>query len=351
MQSYQVIGVMSGTSLDGLDIVLCKFVFNNNWEFEILKSETIKYSAFWKENLSKAQTLSGIDLLLLHKEYGRFIGQSINQFMDNTNETVDYIASHGHTVFHQPAKKLTLQIGDGAEIATVTGITTISDFRSLDVALGGQGAPLVPVGDELLFPEYNYCLNIGGFANISFSKNNIRLAFDICPANIILNFLAQKLNHTFDKDGKLGRSGKVNNELLQKLNTLEYYNKNHPKSLGKEWLDSMFIPILETSKIPLIDQISTVYEHIAQQISEALPNESKYKTLITGGGTYNSYLIELIKQKSKSEIVIPDKEIIEYKEALIFAFLGIIRFKNQVNCLSSVTGAKKDSSSGIIHLP
>ncbi|MCD4834685.1 MAG: anhydro-N-acetylmuramic acid kinase [Bacteroidales bacterium] len=350
MQSYQVIGVMSGTSLDGLDIVLCKFVFNNNWEFEILESETIEYNAYWKENLSKAQVLSGIDLLLLHKEYGRFIGQSINQFMDNTNETVDFVSSHGHTVFHQPAKKLTLQIGDGAEIAAVTGITTISDFRSLDVALGGQGAPLVPVGDELLFPEYDYCLNIGGFANISFSENNTRLAYDICPANIILNFLAQKLNHTFDKDGKLGQSGNVSQELLKKLNSINYYEHPYPKSLGKEWLDSTFIPVLAKSKVPLIDQLSTVYEHIAQQISGALPNESKYKTLITGGGAYNSYLVELITQKTKSEIIIPDKNIIEYKEALIFAFLGILRFKNQVNCLSSVTGARKDSSSGLIHL-
>ena len=342
---------MSGTSLDGLDIVLCKFVFNNNWEFEILKSETIEYSAYWKENLSKAQTLSGIDILLLHKEYGRFIGESILTFLKGTNYKIDLIASHGHTVFHQPEKKLTLQIGDGAEISSTTGITTISDFRSLDVALDGQGAPLVPIGDELLFPEYDYCLNIGGFANISFNENNKRLAYDVCPANIILNFLANKLGHTYDKDGILGRSGKINTELLQKLNTLEYYNKNHPKSLGKEWLDSTVIPILAKFEIPLIDQIRTVYEHIAQQISGALPDENKSKTLITGGGAYNSFLIELIKQKTKSEIVIPDKEIIEYKEALIFAFLGVLRYNNQVNCLSSVTGAQRDSSSGIIHLP
>ncbi len=350
MQSYQVIGVMSGTSLDGLDIVLCKFVFNNNWEFEILKSETIEYNAYWKENLSKAQTLSGIDLLLLHKEYGQFIGQSINQFMDNTNETIDFVSSHGHTIFHQPEKKLTFQIGDGAEIAAVTGITSISDFRSMDIALGGQGAPLVPIGDELLFPEYDYCLNIGGFANISFNENNTRLAYDICPANIILNFLAQKSGQNFDKNGELGKAGHVDKKLLNELNKIEYYNLSYPKSLGKEWLDNVFTPILDSTNIPILNQITTIYEHIAEQISKAFYKNSLANVLITGGGAYNQYLIEQIRQKTKSEIIIPDKIIIEYKEALIFAFLGTLRFNKQINCLSSVTGAKKDSSSGIIHL-
>ena len=341
---------MSGTSLDGLDIVLCKFVFNNKWEFEILKSETIEYNTLWKKNLSKAQALSGIDLLLLHKEYGRFIGESINQFMDNTNETVDFVSSHGHTVFHQPAKKLTLQIGDGAEIAAVTGITSISDFRSMDVALDGQGAPLVPIGDELLFPEYDYCINIGGFSNISFKENDKRLAYDVCPANIVLNLLANKLGQTYDKGGILGRSGKVNNELLEKLNKLDYYNKKHPKSLGKEWLNEIFIPILEKYNISLSNKIRTVYEHIALQISQAINTTKKSKTLITGGGAYNNFLIELIKQKTKSEIIIPDKNIVEFKEALIFAFLGVLRYNNQINCLASVTDAKRDSSGGIIHL-
>ena len=351
MQSYQVIGVMSGTSLDGLDIVLCKFIFNNNREFEILKSKTIEYNLYWKRNLSKAHTLSGLDLLLLHKEYGRFIGQSINQFMDNSNETVDFIASHGHTIFHQPEKQITLQIGDGAEIAATTNITTISDFRSLDVALGGQGAPLVPIGDELLFSEYDYCLNIGGFANISFNENNKRLAYDICPANIILNFLAQKLNHEFDKDGKLGQSGNVNHELLKKLNNINYYKLPYPKSLGKEWLDDVFTPILNSTNIPILDQITTIYEHIAEQISKTFHKNIPTRVLVTGGGVYNQYLIDRIKQKTNTQIVIPDPQIIEFKEALIFAFLGLLRLKGQVNSLASVTGAKRDSSGGIIYLP
>lgn len=350
MKSYLVIGVMSGTSLDGLDIALCEFTYKNKWEFIIHKSETIHYSNLWKERLSQANTLSGIDLLKLDKEYGRFIGTSINSFLNNTNHKINFIASHGHTVFHQAEKGLTLQIGAGSEIASTTSINTIYDFRSLDVALGGQGAPLVPIGDELLFSEYDYCLNIGGFANISFKEKNKRLAYDICPANIILNSLAQKLNHEFDKDGKLGQSGNINNVLLKKLNNINYYHLPYPKSLGKEWLDDIFTPILNSSNIPILDQITTLYEHIANQITKTLDTNNTSKILISGGGAYNKYLIERIKQKTNTQIIIPKPQIIEFKEALIFAFLGLLRFNGKINTLASVTGAKKDSSGGTILL-
>ena len=350
MQSYNVIGVMSGTSLDGLDIVFCNLSFTDSWSFKILKSKTLNYDPEWKEKLSNAHNLSGFDLQKLHKEYGSFIGESINSFINDIDQKINLIASHGHTVFHQPESKITLQIGDGTEIAVITGITTISDFRSLDVALGGQGAPLVPIGDELLFSEYDFCINLGGFSNISFKENNIRVAYDICPANIILNYLANKLGKAYDKNGTLGKDGNINIDLLKKLNNLEYYHLTHPKSLGREWLDEVFLPIIEQSKISIYDQIRTVYEHIAYQISLSLNTSKKSKTLITGGGAYNNFLIEQIKQKTKSKIIIPDKEIIEFKEALIFALLGVLRFNNQINCLSSVTGAKRDSSGGIIHL-
>ncbi|MDA3952713.1 MAG: anhydro-N-acetylmuramic acid kinase [Bacteroidales bacterium] len=348
MHSYKAIGIMSGTSLDGLDIVLSEFTFQSKWSFSILKYITVDYSDEWKEKLSNAATLNGLNLSILNKRFGKFIGESVLTFLENTNFKIDLIASHGHTVFHQPEKKLTLQIGDGNEIASATEITTISDFRSLDVALGGHGAPLVPIGDKLLFSEYDYCINIGGFANISFDKDEIRFAYDICPANIILNSLANKLGSPFDKGGKLGRLGKINSEFLKKLNNLDYYNKIYPKSLGKEWLDTSFTPIIKDFKITTKDQIRTIYEHIAQQISSTIPNDNKYKTLITGGGAYNDFLLELIKQKTKSQIIIPNNIIIEYKEALIFAFLGVLKLENKVNCLSSVTGAKRDSSGGVI---
>lgn len=339
---------MSGTSLDGLDIVLCKFSFQSKWSFSILKYKTIYYSKEWKKKLFNAPNLSGLDLIILHKQFGQYIGESVLAFLENNDYKIDLIASHGHTVFHQPEKKLTLQIGDGNEIATTTGIKTISDFRSGDIALGGQGAPLVPIGDKLLFSEYDYCINIGGFANISFEKNNKRFAYDICPANIVLNSLANKSGYPFDKGGKLGRLGKINSELFNELNNLDYYSKRYPKSLGKEWLDVSFIPILNAFKTSSEDQIRSIYEHIAYQITNSLPNDNKYKTLITGGGAFNNFIIELIMQKTKSQIIIPDNIIIEYKEALIFAFLGVLKLENKVNCLSSVTGAKRDSSSGII---
>ncbi|HAF27452.1 MAG TPA: anhydro-N-acetylmuramic acid kinase [Bacteroidales bacterium] len=349
MLSYTAIGIMSGTSLDGLDIVLCEFTYNKQWNFNILKSETFEYSKEWNKTLSNAPNLDGYNLFKLHKTYGQLIGEKANLFLQNINTKIDLIGSHGHTIFHQPEKKLTLQIGDGFEIASITGLTTISDFRSMDVALGGQGAPLVPIGDKLLFSDYDYCLNLGGFANISFEDNNERLAFDICPANIILNFLAGKSGQNYDKNGALGFLGKTNDELLERLNALAYYHKKHPKSLGKEWLDKIFIPIIESSKISVNDKLRTICEHIAQQISIAIKSADHSKTLITGGGAYNKLLIHLIKQKVKSELIIPDKNIIEFKEALIFAFLGVLRLENQINCLASVTGANKDTSAGIIY--
>ena len=349
MESKNIIGIMSGTSLDGLDIALCNFRKNDNWFYEIIEAITIPYSDEWISKLSNADSLSGIDLLKLDKEFGRYIGESVNEFIKNTDTQVDLIASHGHTVFHQPEQKITLQIGDGNEIASTTGITTISDFRSLDVALGGQGAPLVPIGDELLFSDFDYCINIGGFANISFKENSKRLAYDICPANIILNTFAQKLGKSYDKDGELGKTGKINIELLQELNNVDYYTRSYPKSLGKEWLNKIFTPVLKNSDISLNDKFRTLYEHIAQQISLAINSSNNPKVLITGGGAYNKFLIDLIKQKSNANINIPEKQLIEYKEALIFAFLGFLRFNNQVNCLSSVTGATKDSSGGVIH--
>jgi len=349
MQKFRGLGIMSGTSLDGLDIALCEFEFEKKWNFKIEKAKTIKYSDYWISQLSNAHQLSGFDLTNLHKEFGRFIGTSAKEFLSNLNTTVDFIASHGHTIFHQPEKQLTLQIGDGVEISAITNIKTVSDFRTLDVALGGQGAPLVPIGDELLFSDYDYCINIGGFANISFKNKNERFAYDICPANIILNYFAQKFNKDFDKDGLLGQEGTIDKDLLKTLNEIAYYDLSFPKSLGREWLSNTFTPTLSKSDISLINKISTTYEHIAEQISNSI-NSNQAKVLITGGGAYNKYLIRLIKEKSTSEIITPTEEIIEYKEALIFAFLGLLRINGEINTLASVTGAKKDSSGGTIFL-
>lgn len=350
MQNYYAVGIMSGTSLDGLDLIFSKYTYTNQWTFEIIKADTIPYDKSWKEQLKNAESLSGLALTKLHKEFGRFIGEKINQFLHEVKEKPNLIASHGHTVFHQPEHKITLQIGDGAEIASITGITTISDFRSLDVALGGQGAPLVPIGDELLFNEYDYCLNIGGIANISMIKNHKRVAFDICPANIVFNHLAQKINKPFDIDGKAGQLGITDSNLLNQLNQIDFYQRPYPKSLGKEWVDEFIFPVLIRSALEINDQISTFYDHVSDQITKVISDNPRKKVLVTGGGAYNKYLIERIRSKTHTQIIIPTQNIIEYKEALIFGLLGILRLNRKINCLSTVTGAKISSSSGIIHL-
>lgn len=343
----KAIGAMSGTSLDGLDLAAVEFQFQNNkWNFEIVNAVTIPYAQKWLKKLQNAPALSGEKLTQLHSEYGNYTGAKIMEFSQSTNFNADIIASHGHTVFHQPEKHFTLQIGNGAEIAALTKTTTIADFRITDVALGGQGAPLVPIGDRLIFSDYDYCLNLGGFANVSYEQNEQRIAFDNCPVNFVLNHFAEKKGLSYDKNGELGKKGKINYELLEKLNQLSYYKQSPPKSLGREWVENSFFPVLESFEISDSDKMRTVYEHIAIQISGI--SSDKGKLLITGGGAFNSFLIERIKHHSTLDVHIPDPKIIDFKEALIFAFLGVLRTQNQINCLASVTGASKNSSCGII---
>ncbi|HDR50634.1 MAG TPA: anhydro-N-acetylmuramic acid kinase [Mariniphaga anaerophila] len=345
---WLVVGAMSGTSLDGLDLAAVEFRRNENrWNFSIVAAETVKYAAEWEEKLRTAPELPGEKLIELHNIYGQFTGQKINRFVKNHQLKPDLIASHGHTVFHQPEKGFTFQAGNGACIAAETGITTVADFRTADVTLGGQGAPLVPVGDRLLFPEYESCLNLGGFANISFEKNGKRIAFDICPVNFILNDLARRLGKPFDENGELGRKGTIDNQLLEKLNRLDFYNQLAPKSLGKEWMDKHFFPVIRESNLSVQEKLRTAYEHIALQIAKATPATGKM--LVTGGGAFNSFLMERFRQHLKCEIVIPPPEIINFKEALVFAFLGLLRFLGEINCYASVTGAKRDSSAGVIY--
>ena len=343
----KAIGVMSGTSLDGLDLAAVEFQQEKEiWSFKIDFAETVTYSEEWKKKLKNTPFLPGERLIELHNEYGRFTGEQINRFIAKTGFKPEIVASHGHTVFHQPEKHFTFQLGNGAEIAATTRLTTVADFRTGDVALGGQGAPLVPIGDKLLFSEFDFCLNIGGFANISFEKNNRRLAFDVAPANAILNHFAEKQGYTFDKNGELGKQGNENLKLLKKLNDLSFYRQKAPKSLGREWLEKEFMSVLKQSAIAEEDKLRTIYTHIAQQIAAATSGYGKM--LVTGGGAFNTFLMEQISSYTKTKIIIPSDEIVNYKEALVFAFLGVLRLKNINNCLFSVTGASKDNCAGII---
>ncbi|RLJ33372.1 anhydro-N-acetylmuramic acid kinase [Chryseobacterium sp. 7] len=341
------IGLMSGTSLDGLDICLAEFEKQDKWVFQILKAETLPYSKDWENKLRNSIHLSAEDLLALHSEYGFYLGQQIRKFVDQHQlENISLVASHGHTVFHQPNKKFTLQIGDGRAIKLETGLPIIYDFRSQDVLMNGNGAPLVPIGDELLFSNYSACLNLGGFSNISLQSGGKRIAFDIAPVNIVLNYLAQKLDKNFDENGELAEKGKINETLLSKLNALDFYHQPHPKSLGIEWCNEYIFPALEN--IQTLDALATFTEHTAQQIANVINQYTIKDILVTGGGAYNSFLIEKIRSKTTAEVIIPEKKIIDYKEALIFAFMGVLRMNNEMNVLSSATGSTNDHSSGVI---
>lgn len=345
--SYEVIGVMSGTSLDGVDLVYVTLTFTNEWNFTIHFSETIPYSDYWFNILFKAVYLSKEELLDLNESYTEELAKIINGFISKNNIIdIDSVCSHGHTVLHQPQNGFTLQIGNLESLATLVQQNVVCDFRVQDVELGGQGAPLVPIGDRLLFSQYDYCLNLGGFSNISFEENSKRIAYDISPVNTVMNLYANELGFAYDDKGSLARSGNLNQILLDKLNALSFYELSYPKSLGIEFVNSTILPLLSNYQIPIIDVLRTFVEHVAFQISNSV--FCKYSSiLVTGGGAYNSFLIERMQSYLPDvKIIIPDKITLEFKEALVFAFLGVLKLRNEINTLATVTGAKKDHSAG-----
>lgn len=350
-KSYCCVGLMSGTSLDGLDLVLCQLRRDaGQWSYQLHKTSTVAYTAAWQKRLESAASLSGYELMALHRQYGDYLGRQVNDFLKGGSLNPDLIASHGHTVFHQPAQKVSLQIGDGAMIAAQTGIPTVSDFRTLDITLGGQGAPLVPIGDQWLFPRYQACVNLGGFANLSCNQAEKRVAWDISPVNFVVNRLVQPLGKAFDENGLIGQSGRVIDALLERLNKLPYYQQSAPKSLGEEWVNTQFWPILDDYRgWASEDLIRTCYEHFAWQIALNLNKIGAGEFLFTGGGVYNRFLMQRITHQLNGTVIIPDEQLIDFKEALVFALLGVLRLEHEVNCLASVTGARCDSSSGVIH--
>lgn len=350
-QAYNVIGVMSGTSLDGVDLAHIHFnVIDDKWNYKILECETVSYDENWLNKLKSAINFSSEELDQLNIDYTFLLGNIIKDFLSKYNiKNIDVVCSHGHTILHQPQNGFTLQIGNLPEIAKIIGEKVACDFRVQDVKLGGQGAPLVPIGDRILFSEYDFCLNLGGFSNISFENDNKRIAFDISPVNTVLNLYANKLNFDYDNKGKIARSGKINAELIAELNDLEYYKKSFPKSLGFEFVKETILPLVEKYSISIEDKMRTFVEHIAMQVENVL-GKKLGKLLVTGGGAYNDFLIERMQfHLPHIEIIIPDKKTLEYKEALIFALLGVLKLRNEMNVLCSVTGAKHDHSSGEIY--
>ncbi len=360
MDRITAIGVMSGTSVDGLDIIAAEFtLINRQWSYKLLKWASITYPHQLKQKLIDCINLSGEDLIYLDYELGKYIGNKVMQFCKNEKFKPEIVASHGHTVFHQPEQGITCQIGDGLAISNITKITVINDFRKIDILTGGQGAPLVPVGDKFLFGNFNFCLNLGGFSNVSFDTvEDKRIAYDICPTNILLNYLARQTGKSYDDKGTLASKGKLNEELLYRLNEIEYYNQSSPKSLGLEWVKKNIFPLLDAWKINIPDGLRTCVEHIAYQINRSINseiythyNKKKCRILVTGGGAFNNFLIDRMKMMAADySYFLPQIEIINFKEALIFAFLGVLRKRGEINIWRSVTGADQDSSAGTIHL-
>jgi anhydro-N-acetylmuramic acid kinase len=353
MKKYKALGMMSGSSFDGLDLAFCEFTEEHSrWQYAITAAETLPYPEEWKMLLHESFAAGGLKLIENHIAYGKYLGQQAKKFLEKYRLTPDIIASHGHTIFHQPQNGFSFQLGDGQALATASGVETVSDFRNKDIQLGGQGAPLVPIGDKLLFSEYDACFNFGGIANISFDKNGKRVAYDVCPANQLLNHLSRQMGEPYDKDGRIASLGKMDKALFDALNNADFYKKSYPKSLSNEEVQQFFIPLLDHSEASLEDKLFTAVKHIAFHVARAAGNTSGKKMLLTGGGARNGFLVEAIRMENpEKEVYIPDLLLIDFKEALIFALMGVLRKNGQINCLASSTGASADSSTGVIYQP
>ncbi len=347
---YNVVGVMSGTSLDGIDLVYVRFQYDEVWDFKIIHAETVGYDPKWYNTLKNLVTYARDALHTIDMDYTKYLAAVIRDFIKKHQiETIDAVCSHGHTALHQPHNKLTYQIGNQHLLAEILNTTVVCDFRVQDVELGGQGAPLVPVGDQWLFSEYDFCLNLGGFANTSTTINKGRIAFDISPVNIVLNHYVKTLGLDYDDGGQIAKSGSVNPKLLDALNALDFYKQDYPKSLGLEWVNTYIFPLIDSYDLETKDILCTFVEHIAIQIASVFNQKTKASVLVTGGGAYNTFLIDRLKAYTSHKIILPSKAIIEFKEALIFGFLGVLKLREETNCLMSVTGASKDHSSGRIY--
>ena len=356
--TYRVIGLMSGTSLDGLDMAYCELTYaDDQWQFVIPVAETQPYDEAWQHTLAHITEVSGEELMLADQRLGAWMGQAVKKFMDKHALDPQLVAAHGHTVFHQPERSLTYQMGNGFALQAACQRPVVMNFRNYDVALGGQGAPLVPMGDRLLFGDYDACLNLGGIANVSAELHGQRVAYDIGVANMASNYFVQQTGQDYDNKGQLAASGAADQSLLREFNGLDYYGASYPKSLGYEWVRDYLIRPLETSSLPLPDRLATVTHHATQQIARNLQELTKDKgqsvarVLVTGGGAFNDYFMQCLRQYSGKVItyVIPDAQLVSFKEALVFALLGVLRIRDEVNCLSSVTGAAHDHSAGVVY--
>lgn len=356
MKIVKALGIMSGSSMDGIDLALCTIGNDDGkYTYSIGSTHTYPYDDKWRVRLSQLRKADALAYAKTDVFYGHYLGQLVNDFLKRYNETADLVASHGHTVFHYPGEMITRQVGDGASISAICGLPVVSDFRSMDVAKGGEGAPLVAIGDELMFPQYDYCLNIGGFANISGKVGEYRVAFDTCPANILLNRVARDLNKEYDHNGEIAARGAINYPLLTQLNDIDFYKQPFPKSLNRDWInEELWYLLKDGERLSPEDKMKTFVDHIGIQIGKSIDyisgNHAAGKTvLVTGGGAFNGTLMDHIRTHSEAEFVIPDEKLVKYKEALVFALMGVLRVENNVNIRKTFTGAKSDSVSGSLN--
>ncbi|MEM9325340.1 MAG: anhydro-N-acetylmuramic acid kinase [Bacteroidota bacterium] len=355
MKKYQVLGVMSGTSVDGVDLAFVRFSEKEEgqWTYEVQAAATLDYDEEWESKLQGAVQLSAVDLLVLNNSYGGWLGNQVKAFLEAQElEKPDFIASHGHTVYHQIDKGMTYQLGSGYHLSQAAGCRVVADFRSLDVALGGEGAPLVPIADEYLFGQFDFCLNLGGIANVSYKQGDLRRAFDIGLSNMLLNHLTQASGMKYDAGGALARSGSLSKGYFEQLNALPYFQLPSPKSTGFEWFADEILPIAEQfNHLSLADALHTVVHHVAFQVAESINGIGQNgRIMVTGGGAKNDFMIDLIREYAAAglEVVVPDQQIVAFKEAIAFGLMGVLRMEGKVNCFASVTGASSNTSGGII---
>ena len=353
MEATNILGLMSGTSLDGLDIAICSFEEKDGqWSFEIGPAKTYKYTSEFRQRLIYASALKGRELFRLENQYSKMIAGFVQEFIEEFDVSAELIAAHGHTVFHEPREDLTFQMLDGSLLAESTRIPVVCDFRRGDIALGGQGAPLAPLGDELLFPKYSYCLNLGGIANVTDRNKGKRMAYDICPANMALNDIVKRVGKEYDEDGNMARQGKIHHETLRTLNSMDFYKRSAPKSMGRQYYLDYFRPILEKRALSVEDELRTVVEHVAMQVSAAVTEADDDDVMLaTGGGALNKFLVECIREHLPCKLEIPDEKLVTFKESLLFAFFGKLRIQHRVNVLAEYTGASRNSSGGAIYYP
>jgi len=353
--NYKVIGLMSGTSLDGVDLCYAHFVHKNKkWSYQIIACQTIEYPNELTEKLLITTHSSAEQLFILDKQLGVFFSEVINGFIEKhkiERNKIDAICSHGHTVFHQPDKQISVQIGCGATIARHTQLPTIANFRQKDVLYGGQGAPLVPIGDLMLFSNVaDSFLNIGGFANFSTIKNNeITVASDICPVNNLINYYARQQGKHYDKNGEIAKNAIVSTTLLDKLNNLSIYKQETMPSLGWEWVEKIVIPIVDNFPVSIAEKIATITKHAITQIANRLNECHSKSILVTGGGALNTFLIDELKKSVTGNIICASQQLINFKEALVFGFLGVLFLENVPNCVHTVTGATKSVIGGVLY--